>query len=534
MQPKPKSRAQLKVESLRRRKKRTDAAIDLIKTIIIYLLTASMLATAGLYINGRQNAGQAQAPEIPREKMRVIETGGTVRAEINENHANPVQITVTTGGNSFTVLYSDNKITDVYENFKKAVLGVFGFGSVCARLDREAGDELWRECAGAPESVYIRYAGDYLYPVIYTFLDKSWDGRNAAGAFAGELAMVRELFILDKNPVFGVARDSGGNIAIFTPGAQSAVTIKNNISAEKLAAAAEDTAGVMPCRFLRGGELGAGIKNLKFPDSFHAFDNYSAFSTELKYTNPLLDENNIIDASQGFIDALFGLLNFNIESSISYPCPERGGDGIIFEDGKSAVNIYADGYIIYDGKPSGADIRSGAGGVHLSKFLAGFDGAGGYTFYEKIKAASVFVSSIAGELTGNEGRPRLQSITSDADESLRLVFAYYYEGIKIKIDGVGEGVAVEITKDRITSAKIRALSVSSQNMDMIKNRDPAWELSVIDAMLENGTGTETENFNLEYDQINKKFIVNAFEPVYKIDYINYTGGGIAKAVRELS
>jgi hypothetical protein len=36
--------------------------IDLLKTVMIYVLTVSMLAFAGLYINDRQNAGGIWAP----------------------------------------------------------------------------------------------------------------------------------------------------------------------------------------------------------------------------------------------------------------------------------------------------------------------------------------------------------------------------------------------------------------------------------------------------------------------------------------
>jgi len=510
-----------------------ETAVDFIKTLAIYLLTASMLATAGIYISGRQNAGQAQAPEIPREKMPVFETGGALRAQINEAHAAPAQITVTAGGDSFTAVYGEI-VSDVYKNFKEAVLGVFGAGFICAKLEKEEGGKLWRECANEANSVYIKYAGDYLYPVVYTFLDKTWDGRNAADAFTGDLAAVRELFITDKDPIFGAVRDTNGDIAVFTPkNAGAADTVKNGVSAENLTAAVKNIAGLMPCAFLRGEDINAvtggrvDIKNLILPDSFHIYGSYNAFSPELGFSNPLLGENNLIDTKQGFIGELFGLLSFNAGNSISYPGP--GGDGITFEDGKNTVNFYGGGLIVYDGKPSGADIRGVAGGIHLSKFLTGYGGAENYTLYEKIKAASVFVSRIAGELAGNESGPRLKSITSDHDENLKFVFSYYYEGIKIKIDGSDEGIVVEIGKDRITGVRIKAVNISSQNMGMIKNRDPVWELGVIDGMISSGISSGA---GLEYDKTRDKFIVNEFELVYNIDYTN--GGGIAAAAREIN
>ena len=167
----------VKAEKLRESKKRKGAAIDFLKTVAIYLLTISMLRTAGLYINEKQNAGQTA--EIPWEKRIIFESGGTVSAvaEINENHINPVQITVTVENHSYTAVYNEKLISNIYEyekNFKTIVRGLFNKNSECRRLEKEEGDEFWRKCVEKENSVYIKYAGNYLYPVIYAFLNESY------------------------------------------------------------------------------------------------------------------------------------------------------------------------------------------------------------------------------------------------------------------------------------------------------------------------------------------------------------------------
>ena len=56
----------MKIEKNQKIKKHTAAIIDFIKTVLIFFLTASMLVSAGYYINEKQNAGRAE--EISPEK----------------------------------------------------------------------------------------------------------------------------------------------------------------------------------------------------------------------------------------------------------------------------------------------------------------------------------------------------------------------------------------------------------------------------------------------------------------------------------
>ena len=545
------------VEPLQKRKKIIASAIDFLKTVAIYMLTATMLMFAGLYINARQHAGRA-ASEISPEKMRIFESSGTVLAEIDENQIKPVQITATVDNKSYTAVYDDSIISDIYEDFTYSIKSIFGGNFKCAKLGKEAGALLWKECTLKENSVYIRYAGDYLYPVIYTFLDKSLTGVNSSGAFSGELAEVRELFIIDEEPVYGVSRDSGGNVAVFMPEEQADNTLKSRINTA-ISAAAYNNSVVIRCEFLKGDDISEktginanNIKNLKFPDSFHLFHSYNTYSQILRYENPILDADGEIDTKQSFITEFFKLSDFNIDSAVPY----HYRNGITFRDGKNTVNFYGNGLITYIGKLSESTMISGAGGIHLSKFLG--SGAEVYTFYEKIKAASVFVNSIPGEFRGNESSLYLKSITSDSNDILKLVFSYYYEGIKIKVNGSDEGVTVEINNDRITEVKINALNVSSQNMNMIKDRSFIFELSAIDDMISKNTEKAIEaklaeynsdsdseeitesadididmadikepiakEYKLSYDKIQDKFIVNAFDLVYNIDYTKSNDG----------
>jgi hypothetical protein len=506
---KSQSQAQIRVDALRKRKNRIAAIIDLVKTVMIYALTVSMLTFAGLYINGRQNAGRSPE-EIPWEKMIIFETGGTTLGEIDENQINPVKITVTADGNSFTAMYNNDIISDIYANFRDSLLDIFGADASCVQLDREEGDRLWLACTELSNSVYIKYAGDYLYPVMYAFKTKTWN----AEAFSGELALIAELFIVDMAPVYGVSRDSGGNVAVFMPGGEiTCGMILSGLDTAKLESTYNDIAGVIPSEFLKSADISAvsginrnNIAHLRFPYSFHLFRNHNTFSPELRFSNPLSDEHGRINIGSDHIKDFFELLSFNIERS-GPPYSDR--EGRTYIDRRSTVKFYNNGRISYNGA------------AHLSKFL-GYD-AEYYTFYDKIKAASVFAGSLSGELTANGSGLYLTGITADPDGNLRIVFAYYYEGIKIKVNGSSEGIVIVINRDSISEVMINSLRVS-RLQDMIRSRNPVLELGAIDGMISRDISDgivkeETaQKYNLTYDKIQDKFIVNAFELVYNIDH----------------
>ncbi|MCL1859062.1 MAG: hypothetical protein FWF92_07485 [Oscillospiraceae bacterium] len=561
-----KTKTETETENFQERKSRRTAAIDFFKTVAIYLLTASMLTAAGVYISNRQNA--SQPAEMPWEKRRIIESGGVpAEININESQINPIQITITANGDSFTAIYNYKLISDsdINENFiKYSIRGIFSKNSECRRLEKEEGENLWKSCTEKENSVYVKYAGNYIYPVIYTFLDETWDIRNAADAFSDknrELAMVHELFIVDEAPVYGIAKDTDGNVSVFIPETETGNIIKSYINTENLLTY-NNTAGVIPypCEFLKGDDISSktginsnNIRNLKFPVDFHLFYNHNTYSSVLKFSNPVSDENGKINTDQDFIRNLFKIFNFNIENSSSYPI----NNGITFtdgKDGKNTVSFYNDGRIIYNYKPSDLSLANLSdinepGGIHLIKFL-GYD-AGYYTSYEKIKAASVFVSSLDSELTGNGCSIYLKNIISDSDENLKVIFCYYYDGIKIKINGSDEGIVITINKNSITEVKINSLYLSSLNV-MIKNMNPILILTGTDDLItrdiesveytDNGNGEEVkktkeeiaQKYKLKYDKIQDKFIVNEFELIYNIKYTDgKNNGDSVKAVWEI-
>ena len=509
---------------------KTKKLIDFLKTALIYMLTISMLTAAGLYINARQIAGQSE--EIPREKMRIFEIGGMALSEINENHVTPIQITITVGGNAFTAIYSDRSVLDIYEyGIKDSIRDIFGKNSKCRILDKKEGEELWGKCAALDKSVYVKYAGDYIYPFIYTFLDKEWDIKNSADDFSNELAMVHELFIIDDGELLGVTKDTYGRIALFTPAPVSRHLTEANLSAYK------NIAGMVPCDFLKGEDISErrgvnenNIENLKFSESFHLFQSYDKYSFVLEFSNPLLDPDNQINTDHAYIKNLFKILNFNIENSASY----SDGEGITFRDSKNTVRFYNDGQIIYNHKPS--DSNQNGGGIHLAKFLSYDDNY--YTYYEKIKAASVFVSSLDRELAGNECSLYLKSVTINSKGDMNVIFSYYYEGIEIKINGSNEAIVLTINENSFTQIKINSIDISLSGQNMVKNRNPIFDLSLIDreiskelqeASEKSEKGEIAKKYNLNYDETSDKFVVGDFRLVYNIDYKNNT----AKAVWEL-
>jgi len=498
--------------------------IDFLKTCLIYLLAVSMLTAAGLYINARQIAGQSE--EIPREKMRIFKIGGMALAEIDENHIAPLQITVTVGGESFTAVYSHKSVLDVYERrIKDSVRDIFGKNSECRILGKAEGDALWGKCAGLDNSVYIKYAGNYIYPFIYTFLDREWDIRNSADDFSGELAMVRELFIVDDGDVGGVTKDMYGNVSRFVPPPEAKNRIRQRLG-DSVLAGYKDIARLVPCAFLKTGELGLQAGNLKFSESFHLFWNYDKYSFVLEFSIPFLDAENKINTDHAYIKNLFSVLNFNIENSAAY----SEGNGMTFRDSRNTVRFYDDGQIIYSHRPSDPD---DPGGVHLAKFLGYGDDY--YTYYEKIKAASAFVGNLEREPAESEYRIYLKNAAIDAEGRMRVVFAYCFEGIEIKINGSDEAIVLTINENSFTQIKINSLYLSPSRKELVKTRNPIFELGMIDREISGALQDPAQKkedigrkYNLAYDAPSGRFVVGEFGLVYKTD-----GKGVARATWEL-
>ncbi|MCL1793241.1 MAG: hypothetical protein FWG34_05170 [Oscillospiraceae bacterium] len=509
--------------------------VDFAKTGLIYLLTASMLAMAGFYINARQNAGQNE--EIPREKIRIFEIGGMALAEINENHITPLQITITANKQTFTAIYNDRTVLDIYEHgIKNNIRDIFGKNSACRILSGAEGEELWRRCADSEKSIYVKYAGNYIYPFIYTFLAKE-SIKNLAEGFSGELAMVRELFIIDDGEIKGVAKDIYDRVSLFEPPPEAKSKIRQRFGETDLSAY-KNIAGAVPCEFLKNRDIslqtGANendIKNLKFSETFHLFQNYEKYSFVLEYSNPLSGEDGKIKIEREYIKNLLKILNFNIENSVSY----SENDAMTFRDGKNTIKFFKNGQILYAYKP--IDSNEIGGGLHLAKFLSYDDSY--YTYYEKIKAASVFVSSLDRELAGNECKIYLKEVNMNPIGEMTAIFSYYYEGAEIKINGSSEAVALTIGENGFTQIKINSLYVTLSEQGMVKNRNPIFDLDTIDREIsrERGELREIEEiarkYNLRYDEKSDKFLVSDFKLVYEIDY-DQKSGNFAKAVWEVN
>ena len=551
---------------------KTERIIDFFKTALIYALTISMLYVAGLYINARQNYGQTE--EIPLEKRRIFGKGGIIDAVMDENHVNPVQITVTAENKSVTSIYNDMLISIVYEDFKNAVSALFKL-SECIRLDKTEGEKIWKKCAGKENSVYIRYAGNYIYPVLCAFLDESDEmaaitaalaASDASTTSAGDLAEVHELFIVDEDPVYGVAKDSNGNIAVFSPNEYLKKIIRHQISTHNLQAAYNKSAGGIPCKFLKDGDIRSetginrnNIENLIFAEDFHLFYNYYNYNTSavLSFLNPLLaynddindtdETNNInktnkIDIEKTYIKSLFGIFNFNAESAGHYP----DSNSETFRDRQSTMKFVSDGQITYSYKPSDIYNITDKGGVHLSRFL--WTDADSYTFYEKLTAASAFVNGLSKELAGGEANLYLKDIKIGENQNLNITFSYYYNGTEININRHDYGIFISMNDNSITDVIINSLYVASE--PKIKNINPMLILSGFDGMIseelkslqdtesienmgniENIENPEDKNkgkaeiagkYKIKYDNNQDKFIVNRIELIYNI---NYSDGG---------
>ncbi|MCL2775016.1 MAG: hypothetical protein FWD71_16955, partial [Oscillospiraceae bacterium] len=276
-----------------------------------------------------------------------------------------------------------------------------------------------------------------------------------------------------------------------------------------------------------------------FPEDFQLFYDYTK-SSVLNFSNPLLDDNtNNIDIDKIYIKKLFtAIFNFNAESAVYH-----SNSASTYIDGQSAMKFFTNGQIIYSyAAPNPSDINNintandinDKGGVQLSRLL-GYDAGGSYTFYEKIKAASIFVNGLPAELTGGElaggtGSSLylyLKSITTDKNQNLNITFAYYFKGIEIKINGYDYGVLIVMNSDSITDVTLNSFYVTLG--ETVRNINPVIILSEFDDMIskdiKNGaTAAEKENiagkYKFEYDKNQDKFIVNKIDLNYNINYTN--------------
>ena len=546
--------------------------IDFIKTAIIFILTFSMLSIAGIYMSERQNAGQLS--EVPLEKRRVIENGGIPPSaiKINPNHINPLKIVITSDSKSVAAVYDSKLVSDIYRDFRDFVLALFSGRAKCEIIDdADKAEEFWNFCLENPESVYIKYAGDYVYPLIYDFLVQDETGEIYESAESRVIAKVRELFIIPYDYSYtnanfiGAAKDSNGNISIFYPAAYSAYfenletdeDYDEKIYADLIDinsvdfAAYNDIAGIVPCRFLKNSAIEQAmgfnknnIENLKLPGDFLLFDNFT-YSSVLSYINPVFDEYDEIDARRGEkIRELLRVFNFSIESSGLLSVEENGKSGKKFIENHDSLTVFEDGKIFYShtsvsaGSTGNTNTANNINGIHLSKFL-GFD-SNYYTFHEKIKAASIFINTLSSEIAGHDGDLHLSEIKFEQN-NLIIVFSYYYKGIKINSDNHDTGVRIVISQNTIIEAGIDALHINSEKT--ARNLKQVTALSFFERELVNAKNTEFTNieededytedyihiltdFDIEdgdlsifemEDNTKEKLIIKTFELIYNIN-----------------
>ena len=504
--------------------------VDIIKTILIYLLAASMLVMAGTYINARQNVGQRN--ELPPEKRIIFGLGGSFFLETDERHLHPVQITVTRNGRSMSALHNDSLIARVYDNdtIKFAILMLFSRTTERIILDDAAGEQYWQAAAASENSIYIRYAGDYIHSLIHAFLSNNFD---IADTGDGPIVTLRELFIVDKDPTFGIARDSQGNIAVFRPDSETLggddMSARINAS---LHVAYNNIVGGLPCRFLNSdiisGEIGANrnnIQNLRFCPSFHLFEN-PLYLPAVLAENPLLGYDGNINLQQDCIRQLFGLLGFHHERAYTISSTEF----ITYRDGVQSVNFSNNGQIVYRNTE----------GLHLARFL-GAD-TGYFSLFDKLRAASAFANALSNGLTdlmgGTESNLYLTNIFFENRE-LIVKFAYYHAGTKVRINGSDSAVILRITQNGITEAVINTVRLTS--MDMKRSINPILTLSEADRLVSKYIADESYEYDeyakeddAEFDELSSAFnldeytseeiqnnlFVNRIELMYIIDLLS--------------
>ena len=502
--------------------------IEFVKTTVIFILTFSMLTTAGIYMNERQNSGASS--EVPLEKRRILENGGIKLSaiQINPNYINPLQIIITSDTKSIAAVYNSKVISDIYKEFTDFVLALFVNTAVCEKIGNENDDndeqseaaELWTRALNSPDSVYVKYAGDYVYPIIYDFLVQTEVNEVEESYIYGEnkvMAKVRELFILpadisdsSSSDFIGIAKDSDGNVSVFYPGmfkseleygrlrGSSAHASFISVNSENFAAY-NNTTGIVPCRFLKDGAIqdAAGfnknnIQNLTLPEDFILFDAHT-YSAVLSYLNPIFDEYNQIDIRKGEkIGNLLKIFNFNIERSGLHFAEENGKIGKKFIEDHGSLTVFEDGRIFYNHTSSDTGTAENnivipainINGIHLSNFL-GYD-SDYYTFNEKIRASGILINSLSAEIADNDGELYLSEVKFE-QERLTITFSYYYQGIKIKANNQDIGVSVVISNNTMTEADINIVYITTEKTT--RNLKQVTALSYFEAELKKSKDT---------------------------------------------
>ncbi|GHU36553.1 hypothetical protein FACS1894105_07090 [Clostridia bacterium] len=502
--------------------------IDLIKTISIFALTISMLVLAGVYIDARQNTGVSE--EIPWEKRRIFENASFTASVPGSSLILPERITVTADGKSYTAVCDADLISTLFDSFKYTLLGVFAESSSADSAD----ETLWKECILAEDSLYFRFAGDYLPEVFRTYFSSSTaaptvgvkspaDGTEPQGR---QIYFTKEL-ILANGGKLCATRDSSGNVTKISPDEFILQLLSSQLTGAELSAYTTN-AGVIPCAYPLRDDYSDSLISL--PASFQAESGAAAYSSCVTAGNPLTDQSGVLNSRSPEVSELLKNLKINAESAVFVG---SGGQITVIDNHaeitltSGTLNPYRTA-VLYRYKD---DTYRAGEGLHLSRFL-GYD-SDYFTFGEKLRAAGSFIGSLPAGVIGEGISPVLSDISAEQNGRIVYTFAYYYSGVKIMTDGSYTGASVTINGNMITDISLISIAITPE--ERIKNTNVMIAVSAVksgitDIMNAEGEQSRDEriaeaekDFNISYDKITDKFTLPGIDLVYNIDTENAEG-----------
>ena len=425
------------------KEKKTSAAAETVKTLLLVLLTVSMLALIVVYIGGTHIYQSMTDTSEKRvfDKLWSVQSGQRASG-LDQGRLLPETVAFRRGTTQIGTADLDST-RSLYELVAPCVLELFGTGSHCEELDGTAGRLYYTEAMSGEEFIYVRYHEPVLYQFIYAYasgkltvsdsdvaafspLDSGEDDGGSSGVYISELVIIPESDVAAHRFV-AVARDNEGHYYRFR---RDPDALASEFHIAKLSDAASKLSTVRMSFPSDSGEV-------SFLDSLVPFP-----ADELESCDILPTPTET--AGGELTDRILRLFGYNPDKT------GEAGNGI-FYDSHSLIRLES-GKISYQS----ADPNSG---VSISELL-GYTADDGFGLFDKLAAVDSLLtglSELSKSLVGGEASLCLGNVY--ADDGL-LVYEYFYTYDNIRISEE-PAVRAEFGQDSLCSFEIKAESFST-------------------------------------------------------------------------
>ncbi len=433
--------------------------IETLKSVILVLLFCLMIFLSAYYIVSTQWLTAAGSDTLDLNRLLIVreETSASFDASL----VLPDAVCYTLNGIPHVCMSDADILGDIYDTVSDALIVLLGSSSAARTVSEEEGEQLWQAAIRANNSIYLRFFTQLPAPVLLACLEGGITSSGVEYAEGG-LFNITEMFIV-LEPIagnacqyHGVARDSSGSTAVFTP-TEQAKTLYDITALSTFNANASVIGGSFSAR------------------------------TETDYGLPLTDTTLI--TGDHFSGRLIGV-------SCGITEETRGGLLRLFGYNPDRLNRYTenDGNTVYvetfgNMRLSDTGLQyegSEENGLAVSSLLGYENYSMSYNLYELLNASCALYNrlrQIDAGLAGGKASPVLLEIgTAGRDVTFR--FGMVYDGILLYDAGYTPLTAYEVT---FSSSCVKAASVSFLHVSVtgssVTNFGQEWTMNKIAAGL---------------------------------------------------